>query len=184
MMGLLLGDAVAAAATGVAAAPPRGWNSYDSYTWKVSERAFLDNCMAMASRLKKVGYDFCVVDYLWFQDLDAVPGAAKNDLVLRDPITRMHIDEYGRLQPAPDRWPSAWAADGTSLGFKPIADKVHAMGSTTEPFTTLVKTEPAGDVAWNFEKFLVGRDGTVISRFKSGVSPDDLKTAIEAALAS
>ena len=42
-MGLLLGDAVAPAATGVAAAPPRGWNSYDSYTWKVSERAFLDN---------------------------------------------------------------------------------------------------------------------------------------------
>ena len=62
--------------------------------------------------------------------------------------------------------------------------KVHAMGSTTEPFTTLNKTEPAGDVAWNFEKFLVGRDGTVISRFKSGVAPDstELKGAIEAAL--
>ena len=58
------------------------------------------------------------------------------------------------------------------------------MGSTTEPFTTLNKTEPAGDVAWNFEKFLVGRDGTVISRFKSGVAPDstELKGAIEAAL--
>ena len=67
-----------------------------------------------------------------------------------------------------------------------LFDKVHAMGRTTEPFTTLNQMEPAGDVAWNFEKFLVGKDGTVINRFKSGITPDDtdLKTAIEAALAA
>ena len=67
-----------------------------------------------------------------------------------------------------------------------LFDKVHAMGTTTEPFTTLNQTEPAGDVAWNFEKFLIGKDGTVINRFKSGVTPDDasLKAAIEAALAA
>ena len=67
-----------------------------------------------------------------------------------------------------------------------LFDKVHAMGSTTEPFTTLNQMEPTGDVAWNFEKFLVGRDGTVVARFKSGVTPDDkeLKEAIEAALAA
>jgi len=67
-----------------------------------------------------------------------------------------------------------------------LFDKVHAKGSTTEPYTTLNKTEPAGDVAWNFEKFLVGKDGTVLARFKSGVEPEsaELKTAIEAALAA
>ncbi len=67
-----------------------------------------------------------------------------------------------------------------------LFDKVHATGSTTEPYTTLNKTEPAGDVAWNFEKFLVGKDGTVLARFKSGVEPEstELKTAIEAALAA
>ena len=67
-----------------------------------------------------------------------------------------------------------------------LFDKVHATGSTTEPYTTLNKTEPAGDVAWNFEKFLVGKDGTVIARFKSGMEPEsaELKTAIEAALAA
>jgi len=54
------------------------------------------------------------------------------------------------------------------------------------PFDTLVQTEPAGPVAWNFEKFLVGKDGTVIARYKSGVEPDsaELKGAIEAALAA
>ena len=41
-------------------------------------------------------------------------------------------------------------------------------------------------MAWNFEKFLVGKDGTVINRFKSGVTPEDaeLTVAIEAALAA
>jgi glutathione peroxidase len=50
----------------------------------------------------------------------------------------------------------------------------------------LTQTEPAGDVAWNFEKFLIGKDGTVLARFKSGVEPDsaELKGAIEAALAA
>jgi glutathione peroxidase len=54
------------------------------------------------------------------------------------------------------------------------------------PFDTLVQSEPAGPVAWNFEKFLVGKDGTVIARFKSGVEPEsaELKGAIEAALAA
>ena len=54
------------------------------------------------------------------------------------------------------------------------------------PFDRLVQTEPAGPVAWNFEKFLVGKDGTVIARFKSGVEPEsaELKSAIEAALAA
>ena len=60
--------------------------------------------------------------------------------------------------------------------------KVHAMGSTTEPFTTLNRMEPAGDVCWNFEKFLVGKDGTVIERFKSGVEPEQLSEAVQAAL--
>ena len=61
---------------------------------------------------------------------------------------------------------------------------MHATGGTTEPYTTLNQTEPAGDVAWNFEKFLVGKDGTVLSRYKSGVDPEDpeLNSAIETAL--
>ena len=66
-----------------------------------------------------------------------------------------------------------------------IFNKVHAKGSTTEPYTTLNKTEPEGDVGWNFEKFLIGKDGGVIARFGSSVLPssEELITAIEVALA-
>jgi glutathione peroxidase len=67
-----------------------------------------------------------------------------------------------------------------------LFDKVHAAGAKTEPYTTLTQAAPAGDVAWNFEKFLIGKDGSVLARFKSGVEPDDaeLTGAIEAALAA
>ena len=65
-----------------------------------------------------------------------------------------------------------------------IFEKVHAKGTTTEPYTTLNKTEPAGDVSWNFEKFLIGRDGNVIGRFEPGLDPsnEELLAAIEVAL--
>ena len=67
-----------------------------------------------------------------------------------------------------------------------VADVQRAIGAKSEPYATLTRAEPAGDVAWNFEKFLIGRDGTVLARFKSSVEPDsaELTGAIEAALAA
>ena len=75
----------------------------------------------------------------------------------------------------------------TKFGVKfEIMNKVHAKGSTTEPYTTLNKVEPKGDVEWNFEKFLIGKDSNVIARFKPSVQPfdDNLIAAIEVALDS
>ena len=62
-----------------------------------------------------------------------------------------------------------------------LFQKVHATGKTTEPFTTLNKVSPAGDVQWNFEKFLINRKGEAIARFKSSVEPEsmELTKAIE-----
>ena len=62
-----------------------------------------------------------------------------------------------------------------------LFQKVHAKGNTTEPFTTLNQVEPAGDVEWNFEKFLVNKKGEAISRFKSSIEPDsvEIQKAIE-----
>ena len=67
-----------------------------------------------------------------------------------------------------------------------IMEKVRAKGKTTEPYTTLNKFEPSGDVEWNFEKFLIGKDCNVIARFKPNVKPFDenLIAAIEVALDS
>jgi len=98
----------------VARTPPRGWNSYDSFTWLVNETQFLDNCQYMADNLLQHGYEYCVIDYLWYKLRDA-----DDDL-----YDTWNIDSYGRPQPDVARWPST--AGGK--GFRPIADKVHAMG--------------------------------------------------------
>ena len=47
-----------------------------------------------------------------------------------------------------------------------------------------IEPNPAPGVLWNFEKFLIGRDGTVVARFSPEVAPDDAMVtgAIEAAL--
>ena len=65
-----------------------------------------------------------------------------------------------------------------------LFQKVHAKGETTEPFTTLNKVSPAGEVEWNFEKFLINRQGEAIARFKSSVEPESIEItqAIESLL--
>lgn len=72
----------------------------------------------------------------------------------------------------------------------PLLAKGDVNGAGAAPlyqYLTSEKTNPehAGKVRWNFEKFLIGRDGQVVSRFGTSVEPQDeeLVTAIERALA-
>ncbi len=60
----------------------------------------------------------------------------------------------------------------------PMTEKVEVNGEGRhEVYQTLVQTPDekgeAGDVTWNFEKFLVAADGTVVARFSPGVEPED-----------
>ena len=71
----------------------------------------------------------------------------------------------------------------------PLFDKLHVKGDEQHPlYAALTGPEsPApGPVKWNFGKFLIGRDGKIIARFDSKVTPDsaELTKAIEAALAA
>jgi glutathione peroxidase len=59
----------------------------------------------------------------------------------------------------------------------PITEKVEVNGPGRHPvYSTLVATEDgsgaAGDVRWNFEKFLVDPSGTVTARFRSKTEPE------------
>lgn len=68
-----------------------------------------------------------------------------------------------------------------------LFDKVHAKGPQQHPlYATLTQAvDPKGDVAWNFEKFLINKQGEVVARYKSGIRPDapELISAIEKELA-
>ena len=98
-------------------------------------------------------------------------------------ILAFPCNDFGNQEP--DSLSEIKSFCSTKYGVKfEIMEKVHAKGNTTEPYTTLNKVEPKGDVEWNFEKFLIGKDSNVIARFKPGVQPfdDNLIAAIEVAL--
>uniref|UniRef100_A0A2P2L072 Alpha-galactosidase n=1 Tax=Rhizophora mucronata TaxID=61149 RepID=A0A2P2L072_RHIMU len=99
-----------------ASTPPRGWNSYDSFCWTISEEEFLSRAKFISQYLLSSGYEYVVVDYLWYRR--KVPGAYTDSLGFDV------IDEWGRMVPDPDRWPSS--RDGK--GFTEVAKKVHDMG--------------------------------------------------------
>ncbi|MGO8697145.1 MAG: NPCBM/NEW2 domain-containing protein [Limisphaerales bacterium] len=101
-----------------AATPPMGWNSYDSFGDNVTEAEILANARYQQEHLLAHGWNYVVVDYRWYD-----PGAHDNNPNGRAGA-QLSADEFGRLLPAPNRFPSA--ADGK--GFKPLADQVHAMG--------------------------------------------------------
>lgn len=99
-----------------ASLPPRGWNSYDSFTWIVSEEEFLENAWLVSKLLRYHGYEYVVVDYLWYRK--NVNGSNTDSLGFDV------IDEWGRVVPDPKRWPSSIGGKG----FSEVAHKVHAMG--------------------------------------------------------
>jgi glutathione peroxidase len=72
----------------------------------------------------------------------------------------------------------------------PISEKIEVNGDGRHPlYQQLTPTADAeghtGDIRWNFEKFLIGRDGEIIARFSPLVEPEnpDLAAAIEKAVA-
>jgi glutathione peroxidase len=71
----------------------------------------------------------------------------------------------------------------------PLFAKLDVKGSKQHPLYAILSDFPddsgkAGDVTWNFEKFLVGRDGRVVRRFRPKVVPEDPRVteAIESLL--
>jgi glutathione peroxidase len=71
----------------------------------------------------------------------------------------------------------------------PLAEKIEVNGDGRHAlYAELTPVADAdgesGDIRWNFEKFLVGRNGDVVARFAPGVLPDDdaVISAIEGAL--
>ncbi len=107
--------------TSIAKTPPMGWNSFDCFGWSVNEREVLENAEYMAKNLLPFGWNTVVVDFIW-----AMPGASDdpNPHQTSDFEPRLNMDEFGRLLPAEDRFPSSRGG----LGFRPLSDRVHSMG--------------------------------------------------------
>ena len=127
----------------VAATPPMGWNSWDSYGLTITEDQFRANVKVLHNALMASGYNYAVIDEGWF---------FFNPEARPKPDTLVYaVDANGRYVPVPARFPSATTpgapgpASGTwvqppntpaptlaatieATSFKPLADWVHVQG--------------------------------------------------------
>ena len=97
--------------------PPMGWNSWDCFGPTVTEAEVKANADYMAEHLKNYGWEYIVVDIRWYIENDKAHGYNQKDAICV-------MDEYGRLIPAENRFPSA----SGGKGFKPLADYIHNKG--------------------------------------------------------
>lgn len=100
-----------------------------------------------------------------------VLGFPANNFMGQEPGTEKEIKEFCTLK--------------FNVSF-PMFSKISVTGSDQHPlygFLTNKKTNPefGGDISWNFNKFLIGRDGKVVGRFGSKDKPEDaaVTSAIE-----
>lgn len=103
-----------------AATPPMGWNSYDYYDTTVTEEQVKANADYMAAHLKEFGWEYVVVDIEWYSN-DA---GTRREQFQYIPFGDDEMDEYGRLQPSPKRFPSS----SGGKGFGPLAEYIHKLG--------------------------------------------------------
>jgi len=97
--------------------PPMGWNSWDCYGPTVTEQEVKANADYMAAHLKKYGWEYIIVDIRWYVENDKAHGYNQEDAVIS-------MDDYGRLLPAVNKFPSS----SGGKGFKPLADYIHSKG--------------------------------------------------------
>ncbi|KIP81773.1 vitamin B12 ABC transporter permease [Stenotrophomonas maltophilia] len=101
----------------------------------------------------------------------SVLGFPSNDFKGQEPGDEKDIQEFCTL----------------TYGVKfPMFEKVHVVGDQATPLYKGLTAATGVAPGWNFHKYLIGRDGTVIAQFPSRVKPDDkdLVAAIERALAA
>lgn len=96
--------------------PPMGWNSWDSFATTVTDEQTRAHADFMADRLKRYGWQYVVVDIQWYEP------EAKGYDYRKD--AKLEMDQWGRLWPAVNRFPSA--ANG--IGFKALAEYIHRRG--------------------------------------------------------
>jgi glutathione peroxidase len=98
-------------------------------------------------------------------------------------IVGVPANNFGSQEPGSDEEIKQFCSRKYSVTF-PMLSKVSVKGSDTAPLYQYLTATQGGDVRWNFTKFLVGKDGKVISRFEPGVKPEsaELAAAVESAL--
>ena len=95
-------------------------------------------------------------------------------------------NQFGHQDPGTNAEIGAFCERNYGVTF-PMFEKVDVNGANAHPVFNWLREEKGGvlgsAIKWNFTKFLVGRDGTVIKRYGSTTTPESITSDIEDALA-
>ena len=98
--------------------PPMGWNSWNSLDFRATEADIKNVADYMAKNLLEFGWEYVVIDAGWYYPSSITCNDGKMDSIPQ------HLDEYGRLIPDVNKYPSS----ANNSGFKKLADYVHSKG--------------------------------------------------------
>ena len=142
--------------------PPMGWNSWDCYYSSVTEKEVMQNAQYLVDNdLVKYGWEYVVIDIRWYCNHPSNGGGWYNQNDNQEYV----LDEYGRYLPSPRRFPSCMV-DGVNVGFKPLADRLHAMGLKLG--IHLMRGVPKSVVGSSYK--LKGSEDTAWSRVYNGTT--------------
>jgi glutathione peroxidase len=97
-------------------------------------------------------------------------------------------NQFGSQEPGTNEEIKQFCSSKYSVTF-PLFDKIEVNGANRHPLYVALAGEKSpfpGNIKWNFNKFLIGKDGKILQRFDSKVTPEseELTKAVEAALAT
>jgi glutathione peroxidase len=100
-------------------------------------------------------------------------------------ILAFPCDQFGRQEPGSDAEIAGFCEKKFSVTF-PLFSKVEVNGKNAHPLYVWLKAQKGGmlgsGIKWNFTKFLVAPDGTVVERFAPTTKPESLAARVEAVL--
>lgn len=102
----------------------------------------------------------------------------------RDDLTVLGFpcNQFGKQEPGTDAEIAEFASSRYQVNF-PLFSKVEVNGGNTCDLYKLLKAEKAQpdgnpDIAWNFTKFLVSKDGKVLARYEPQTTPEEVGTSL------
>ena len=178
-LSILSGVLIASVVTLLAVAPIHSVPLKDIKGKATSLKAYEGKVLLVVNVASKCGYT------PQYEALEAIyqKNKAKGFVVLGFPC-----NQFGGQEPASNEEIQQFCSSKYNVTF-PLFDKLEVNGAGRHPLYNLLagKDSPfPGDIKWNFNKFLIGRDGKILKRFESKATPDsaDVTQAIEEALAA
>ncbi len=104
-----------------------------------------------------------------YAGLDKLYAELKNEGLV---VVGFPCNQFGGQEPGTEQEIVTFCQTSFDVKF-PLTGKIEVNGPGRHPIYQWLTGEFAGDIEWNFEKFLIGRDGKVKKRYPPATKPDD-----------